>query len=790
MTDQATTAYCVKCKTKQEMSNPQAVYTAAATPGTRGVCSVCGTRMFRMGRTPAHEGLPKPEPKPRPKKTKKATKAKSKTRSKTKTPRRRGKLVIVESPAKARTIGKYLGKGYTVKASVGHVRDLLRSQLSVDVEHDFAPKYRVPNEKRPLVKELTQDAAKATEIYLATDADREGEAIAWHLMEAAQMDPERTRRVAFHEITKDAIAQAFASPRDIDMDRVNAQQARRILDRLVGYKISPLLWRRVRGRTSAGRVQSVALRLICERENAINDFTPEEYWTIKAKLGKNAAKPKTKAQEFMARLLKIDGQQAKVNTAAQAEAITAALKTQTYKVTQVKRGKRRRKPAAPFTTSTLQQEASRRLGFGTRKTMRVAQQLYEGVEISGGEPVGLITYMRTDSTNVAAQAQNEARSLIVQRYGAEFVPQTPPVYKIKARSAQEAHEAIRPTDVQRAPSEVKEFLSRDQYRLYNLVWLRFIASQMSEALYETMRVDIIAGLYSLRASGSRLKFSGFLTLYEETADEDATPDEDAGVILPDLSEDEIVELLALLPEQHFTQPPPRFTEASLIKTLEEFGIGRPSTYAPTIGTIQDRGYVERAEKRLYSTELGTIVNNLLVEYFPDIVDVEFTARMEADLDKVAWQGEDWVSALERFWKSFERDLQNAEANMPEVKVADIAIGEACPKCEHDLVVKYGRYGKFIACSNFPDCRYTRPFTRKIGVACPKCGKEIVERKTQKGRIFYGCETYPDCDWTSWKRPLPTPCPACSGLLTVKNKKFAQCTECEGLFELDSLPVEM
>ena len=781
MTEQAITAYCVKCKSKQEMKNPQAVYTAAGTPGTRGVCSVCGTKMFRMGYTPAHEGLPKPAPQPRPRKAKKGKKSKSKTRA----ARRRGKLVIVESPAKARTIGKYLGKGYTVKASVGHVRDLLRSQLSVDVENGFKPKYRVPNEKRPLVKELTQDAAKAAEIYLATDADREGEAIAWHLMEAAQMDPARTHRVAFHEITKDAIAQAFANPHDIDMNRVNAQQARRILDRLVGYKISPLLWRRVRGRTSAGRVQSVALRLICEREDAINDFRPEEYWTIKAKLGKTVSK--SKKQEFLARLLKIDGQSAEVKDAAQAEAIAAALKTQTYKVTQVKRGQRRRKPAAPFITSTLQQEASRRLGFGTRKTMRVAQQLYEGVELSGGEPVGLITYMRTDSTNVAAQAQNEARSLIVQRYGAEFVPPTPPLYKTKARGAQEAHEAIRPTDVRRAPAEVKEFLSRDQYRLYNLIWLRFIASQMTEALYETMRVDISAGQFGLRASGSRLKFSGFLTLYEETVDEDAAPDEDAGVILPDLNADEVVDLLTLLPEQHFTQPPPRFTEANLIKTLEEFGIGRPSTYAPTIGAIQDRGYVERVEKRLYPTELGTIINNLLVEYFPDIVNVEFTARMEADLDKVAWQGEDWVSALERFWRPFERDLQNAEANMPEVKVADLAIGEACPKCGHDLVVKYGRYGKFIACSNFPECRYTRQYTRKIGVPCPKCGKEIVERKSKKGRIFYGCETYPDCDWTSWKRPLPTPCPACGGLLVVQNKKTALCTQCEERFDLDSLP---
>ncbi|MFQ5578815.1 MAG: type I DNA topoisomerase, partial [Anaerolineae bacterium] len=554
------------------MQSPQAVYTAAGTPGTKGTCSVCGTKMFRMGHTPAHQNLPKPAPAP---KAKRAATKKSRPKANSRKPK--GKLVIVESPAKARTIGKFLGRGYTVKASVGHVRDLLRSQLSVDVENGFAPKYRVPNEKRPLVKELTKDVAAAAEVYLATDADREGEAIAWHLMEATDMDAGRVRRVVFHEITREAIEHAFANHRDLNLNRVNAQQARRILDRLVGYKISPLLWQRVRSRTSAGRVQSVALRLICEREEAIADFTPQEYWTLDARLARQSPPAPAAGQEFTAQLVKIKGKKAAIATEAEAQTVVAGLKTQTYRVTGVKRGQRRRKSPAPFITSTLQQEASRRLGFGTRRTMRLAQQLYEGVELAGGETAGLITYMRTDSTNVAAQAQAEARALIVERYGPEFVPPKPPQHKTRSRRAQEAHEAIRPTDVRRLPAALKSALSAEQYRLYNLIWLRFIASQMTEALYQTMRVDITAGPYSLRASGSRLKFAGFLSVYEETAEEDAAPQEGAGITLPDLAEGEIVDLLNVLPEQHFTQPPPRYTEASLVKTLEEFGIGRPST---------------------------------------------------------------------------------------------------------------------------------------------------------------------------------------------------------------------
>ncbi len=769
-------AYCVKCKTKREMTAPEAVYTSAGTPGTRGTCSVCGTKMFKMGYTPAHDGVPKPENVKRTRKNGKSNGDRP----------RKGKLVIVESPAKARTIGKFLGRGYTVKASVGHIRDLLRSQLSVDVENNFAPKYRVPNEKRPLVKELTKDVAAAKEIYLATDADREGEAIAWHLMEATGMEPERVRRVVFHEITKDAIADAFAHPRSVNLNRVNAQQARRILDRLVGYKISPLLWKRVRSRTSAGRVQSVALRLICEREDEINEFVAEEYWSIDAKLASRDESLSPAKRKFVAKLVQIAGKPAKLHNQAEAESVVKALETLSYRVSNVKSGERRRNAPAPFTTSTLQQEASRRLGFGTRKTMRIAQQLYEGVELHSGERVGLITYMRTDSTNVAKQAQQDARAFIAEKYGDNYLPAKPPRHKTRARKAQEAHEAIRPTRVQRMPAELRSVLSRDQYRLYTLIWSRFVASQMVAAVYQTMRVDLEAGEYMLRASGSILKFNGFLSVYEASAAEKAT-DAAESVNIPPLKKGEAVDLLDVLSEQHFTQPPPRYSEASLVKTLEEFGIGRPSTYAPIISTIQERGYVERAEKRLHPTDLGLIVNNLLVEYFPGIINADFTAHLEEDLDKIADGERDWVSVLEEFYKPFDEALRAAEANMPKVEVGDTPIGEACPKDGGELVLKFGRFGKFIACSNFPECRYTRPYVEKIGVLCPEDGGELVARKTKKGRTFYGCSNYPECDWTSWKRPLPNPCPDCGGLLVVQSKKAAQCTVCRHRFDLDSLP---
>lgn len=788
MTKESVIAYCVKCKEKREMHQPEAVYTANGTPGTRGSCIVCGTNMFKMGRTPAHDHVSPPDPATL--KSKKKAKSSKKAGANKK---RRGKLVIVESPAKAKTIGKFLGKGYTVKASVGHVRDLLRSQISVDVDNGFTPKYRVPNEKRPVVKELKKLAAGVQEIYLATDPDREGEAIAWHLTEAAEMDESRVKRVVFHEITKDAVADAFAHPRGLDMQRIEAQQARRILDRLVGYQISPLLWRKVRSRTSAGRVQSVALRLVVEREQEIADFNPVEYWSIEADL----AKPQDKKQQLRAKLTRINGEKTGLTNQNDTQAIVDALQKSTYVVTTVKKSERKRKPAAPFTTSTLQQEASRRLGFGTRKTMRIAQQLYEGIELDGEGTVGLITYMRTDSTTISKQAQAEARTYITETYGADMVPEEPPVYKTKNKAAQEAHEAIRPTSVWRSPDNIKQYLSRDQARLYTLIWQRFVSSQMAQAIYDTMSITLGAGPdsaaannekpYRLRAGGSRIKFKGFLTVYEETLDEDTKPDSSEGVILPELDEGEQVALLKLLPEQHFTQPPPRYTEASLVKTLEEYGIGRPSTYAPIISTIQQRGYVERYEKRLYPTELGEIVNDLLVEYFPDIVNVQFTAQMEDDLDRIATGDEEWVKILGEFYAPFSQAVEHAETHMPEVSIADQPTGELCEKCGHPMVLKFGRFGKFEACSNFPECRNARPHLVKLGIPCPNDGGELVERRTKKGRVFFGCANYPKCEWSSWKRPLPTPCPNCQGLLVQKNRQWAQCLDCEEQFLLDDLP---
>ncbi len=705
----------------------------------------------------------------------------------------KGRLVIVESPAKARTVGRFLGGGYEVKASIGHVRDLLRSKLSVDIENDFTPTYRVPNEKRQVVKELTEDAASAEEIYLATDPDREGEAIAWHLIAAAKMDPDRVRRVVFHEITNDAINEAFEHPRAINMDLVDAQQARRILDRLVGYQITPLLWERVRGRLSAGRVQSVAVRLIVEREREIQAFVPEEYWTIEAELTPQSADGRAPTP-FLARLVKISGEKAELHNKEEVDPHLRVLERSEYIVEEVKRGTRHRRPSPPFTTSTMQQDASRSLGFSARKTMSIAQQLYEGVEIAEGT-VGLITYMRTDSVNVATQAQDEARAFIKETYGEAFVPQEPRVYKTRTKGAQEAHEAIRPTSVLRTPRDLQPYLSRDQYRLYNLIWMRFVASQMTDAVYDTLRVDIGAGLpgekrvYLFRASGSILKFQGFLIVYEETRDEDviSEEDEEVGRILPDMSAQERLRLLRLLPEQHFTQPPPRYTEASLVKTLEEYGIGRPSTYAPILSTIQERGYVQREDKRLTPTETGFLVNDLLVEYFPNVIDVAFTATMEDMLDQVAGGERKWVPMMREFYGPFEKQVQHAQANMPTVHM-DENVGRDCPVCGSPLIVRWGRYGKFIGCSKYPECRHTEPWLEKIGVKCPMCAiGDIVERKTRKKRIFYGCSRYPECDFTSWKRPLPPPCPNCGGLLVEQNKQVAVCIQCEEQTPLAALP---
>jgi DNA topoisomerase-1 len=759
----------MKCKTKREMKDPVASFNAKGSPVTIGICPECGTKLFRMGRTDAHAGLTPPEKQEKP---------------------REGKLVIVESPAKAKTVGRFLGKGYTVRASVGHVRDLLKSQLSVDVENNFQPKYRVPNEKKDIVKEIKKLAKSAAEIYLATDPDREGESISWHLMEAAEIEPARTKRVVFHEITEPAINEAFSHPRDIDMNLVNAQQARRVLDRLVGYSISPILWEKVRSRLSAGRVQSVALRLIVEREREIDAFIPVEYWSIHAEF-----KPESLKQSFLAKLVRVDDKEPELPNEESVKPFLVDMETATYAITKVKRGERRRRPSAPFTTSTLQQEASRKLGFTAKRTMALAQGLYEGQDVGEGGTTGLITYMRTDSTNVSTLAQNEARQYVGEKYGSEYLPPEPPVYKTKAAGAQEAHEAIRPTSVMRTPEKVKASLEPAMYKLYNLIWQRFVASQMEAAVYDTLQVEVTGSTsaheYLLRASGSAVKFPGFLVVYEEARNEDAkTDDDEENVRIPaDVAEGQKQELIRLIPEQHFTQPPPRFSEASLVAALEENGIGRPSTYAPTLSTIQARGYVERIEKRLVPTETGALVNDLMLQYFPDVVDLSFTARMEEDLDKIAEGQAQWVEVMQEFYTPFAADVQKAQADMPVIKSGPEPIGRACPECGRDLVIRYGRYGKFISCSGFPTCRYTEPWLEKIGVTCPKDGGDLVERKTRKGRVFFGCMNYPNCDFTSWKRPLARPCPKCSGLLVIANKREAQCINCQETFLLEEIVPE-
>jgi DNA topoisomerase I len=758
-------AYCVKCKAKREIVGPVAEFNAAGTPVTRGKCPVCGTGMYRMGGTPAHEGMVRPGKKVKP---------------------RSGKLVIVESPAKAKTVARFLGKGYTVRASVGHVRDLLRSELSVDVNNEFTPKYRVPNEKRVVVKELKALAKEAEQIYLATDPDREGEAIAWHLMEAAEIEPSLSQRVVFHEITEPAINEAFANPREINMDLVDAQQARRILDRLVGYSISPLLWEKVRSRLSAGRVQSVALRLIVEREREIDAFNPVEYWSIQAELT-----PEGKKNSYITKLAKIDDVDPDLKNKEQVEGYLVDIEESPFTISKIKKSERRRKPAAPFITSTLQQEASRRLGYTARRTMMIAQQLYEGLDFGEGGATGLITYMRTDSTNVAEIAIKEVRDFIKKTYGSDYLPATAPQYKTRAVSAQEAHEAIRPTSVPRQPEALKSHLTPEQYKLYLLIWQRFVSSQMESAVYDTLSIDVTASgkahQYIFRASGSTIKFPGFLVVYEETADEDQKSEEGENVRIPaGLEEGQKQKLIRLIPEQHFTQPPPRFTEATLVQVLEEYGIGRPSTYAPILSTIQQRGYVLREAKRLSPTDTGLLVNDMVVEHFPGIVDLHFTANMEENLDQVAEGHEAWRKVIGDFYTDFEPQVKKAQAEMPVTKSEPEKIGRACPECGNDLVIRWGRYGKFISCSTFPKCRHTEAILEKIGVTCPKDGGDVVLRKTRKGRIFYGCSNYPACDFTNWKRPISNPCPNCGGLLVISNKKEVQCTKCEESFLIEQI----
>jgi DNA topoisomerase I len=677
-------------------------------------------------------------------------------------------LVVVESPAKARTLEKYLGANYRVKASLGHVRDLPKSSLGVDPENDFEPKYLVPLDKRKLVKDLKDTAKTSADVYLATDPDREGEAIAWHLMNAMDLDENKVRRVAFHEITENAVKEAIAHPRRIDIDLVNAQQARRVLDRLVGYKLSPLLWRKVRRGLSAGRVQSVAVRLVCDREAQVEAFKPEEYWTIEADLAKAGVK-RAKKDEFRASLLQRAGKKIGLKDESDAMGIVDALKGASYAVSDVRTKRTSRQPAAPFTTSTLQQEAARKLGYTAKRTMAVAQQLYEGVDMGREGPVGLITYMRTDSLNVATVAQAEAREYIGGRWGKEYVPDKPRVYKTRARGAQEAHEAVRPTSTQRDPAGLKDRLPSDQYRLYKLIWDRFVASQMTSAELDQTSIDIGAGEFLFRATGSVVVFQGCMVLYTEGRDEE----EEKEGRLPVLATGDALDLIQLLPNQHFTQPPARYTEASLIKALEELGIGRPSTYAPTLATVQDRRYVEKVTgtRTLKPTELGKAVNSLLVEQFPNIVDPEFTSKMEDELDDVASGERSWIPIIKNFYDPFDQRLKEAGETVERVKVADEPTDQKCPDCGRDMVIKLGRFGRFLACSGFPECKHTEKIQNKTGVTCPKCKQgELVERRSKKGRLFFGCNRYPECDFTAWNRPLPTPCPVCGGLLTATRDK--------------------
>jgi DNA topoisomerase-1 len=669
-------------------------------------------------------------------------------------------LVIVESPAKAKTIEQYLGKKYMVKASIGHVVDLPKSQFGVDVKNGFKPKYIKIRGKAKLINELKESAKKADLVFLATDPDREGEAISWHLANTLELKNNQYKRIEFHEITKKAVENSLNNARDIDLNRVNAQQARRILDRIVGYELSPLLWKKVRRGLSAGRVQSVAVRLICAREQEIREFQPEEFWNITGNF------LTLKREKFHAKLATFNKKKVELKNETEATAIKSKLRNSQFTIAEVKKKERLRYPAPPFITSSLQQEAARKLGFGARKTMIVAQQLYEGLELGDEGTQGLISYMRTDSVRVSEEAQAEARIVIKERYGSKFLPETAPVYKVKAIGAQEAHEAIRPTKVSRTPEQVKTFLSRDQFRLYQLVWSRFLASQIQPAVFDTVTADIEASGYIFRANGSVIKFPGFLEVYQEGKDDENQESEER---LPELIEGDSVSLETLDLTQHFTQPPPRYTEATLIKTLEEKGIGRPSTYAPTIDTILKRNYVVIEEKRFLPTDLGQIVVELLKQKFSQIIDYDFTAEMEEKLDKIAEGGLDWVKVIGDFYDPFNQEVQKAGADIERVEVPVEESDEKCDKCGRMMVYKYGRFGKFLACPGYPECKNTKPVRKTLGVKCPKCGTgEVLERKSKKGRVFYGCNLYPNCDFVSWERPFKNPCPKCGAMCSVKS----------------------
>ncbi|MBL3397986.1 type I DNA topoisomerase [Staphylococcus pasteuri] len=678
-------------------------------------------------------------------------------------------LVIVESPAKAKTIEKYLGKRYKVIASMGHVRDLPRSQMGVDTEDNYEPKYITIRGKGPVVKELKKHAKKAKKVFLASDPDREGEAIAWHLSKILELEDSKENRVVFNEITKDAVKDSFKHPRGIEMDLVDAQQARRILDRLVGYNISPVLWKKVKKGLSAGRVQSVALKLVIDRENEIRNFKPEEYWTIEGEF-------RYKKSKFTAKFLHYKNKPYKLNKKDDVEKITAALDGDEFEITNVNKKEKTRNPANPFTTSTLQQEAARKLNFKARKTMMVAQQLYEGIDLKKQGTVGLITYMRTDSTRISDQAKSEAKNYIIDKYGNEYVSKRKATGK---QGDQDAHEAIRPSSTLRTPDEMKPFLTRDQHRLYKLIWERFVASQMAPAILDTIALDVTQNDIKFRANGQTIKFKGFMTLYVETKDDQDSEKENK---LPKLEQGDKVTATQIEPAQHFTQPPPRFTEARLVKTLEELKIGRPSTYAPTIDTIQKRNYVKLDSKRFMPTELGEIVYEQVKEYFPEIIDVEFTVNMETLLDKIAEGDTNWRKVVGDFYNSFKQDVERAEEEMEKIEIKDEPAGEDCEVCGSPMVIKMGRYGKFMACSNFPDCRNTKAIVKTIGVKCPTCKDgDVVERKSKKNRIFYGCSNYPECEFISWDKPIGRDCPKCNHYLVEKKKGRSSqvtCSNCD------------
>jgi len=702
------------------------------------------------------------------------------------------KLVIVESPAKARTLNKILGRGYTVKASLGHVRDLPRTSLGVDIDKGFNPRYVIPAQRKKIVGEIKKAATEASSIYLATDPDREGEAISWHLVQAARLDKDARaiHRVVFHEITDDAVQEAFRSPRSIDMNLVNAQQARRILDRLVGYKLSPLLWRKVQRGLSAGRVQSVAVRMIVDREREIQNFVSQEYWVIEVGL----APPEEKEANFKARLFALaDGTRLDIGNKGEADRVVADLEKAAYAVKAVATKQVARQPAPPFTTSTLQQEAWWKLHFTAGRTMAIAQQLYEGLSLGKEGSVGLITYMRTDSTHVADSAINEAKEFISEKYGAKFLPPKPRSFARKTKWAQEAHEAIRPTKIYRQPEQLEPFLNPVQLKLYELIWKRMVASQMSAALYDTTNVEIEASNaedqsrfqrgYLLKASSSVVKFPGFMAVYSENRDEDEH--RESFVSLPKLGIGDKLIYLGTFPEQCFTQPPPRYTEATLIKALEQKGIGRPSTYAPILSTIQERDYVNKTGGKFHPTELGIIVNKILTEHFPKIVDLGFTAQMEEQLDEIAQGKYEWIAALQEFYPPFQDMLDKAWTNLEKVSMTQVS-EETCPNCGRSMVIKVGRFGKFLACSGYPDCKTTMPYVIKTGVACPQCGGELVERISKKKKVFYGCSNFPKCQFALNRRPVDQPCPDCGKLLVQYRGDWAKCLACQRKVKLSEL----